>query len=284
MPVLSRRGFKGRRRLEEGKSTSAVSEIRLPRQAIEAESGVITCPPVKLCRHMSLRYVSRNLVLPPEIRRPDCAPAAMNQEYDFLFNILIIGSSSVGKTCLLVRFVDQDFQVNNMSTVQIDCRKRVVDLEGRKVLMNVVDTAGQERYQSITTCCYRGAHGVIVAYDVTDQNSFNNIGYWLKEVDLYAREDVCKLLVGCKSDQVADRTVEYHTAKAFADWRGLQLFETSARDGTNVDEAFMAIATEIMRRSPPPFRRAGQPDDPIRLGAQPPARRSCCFYRLFNRS
>ncbi|KAL1484959.1 hypothetical protein MTO96_032266, partial [Rhipicephalus appendiculatus] len=121
-----------------------------------------------------------------------------------------------------------------------------------------------------TPFCYRGAHGIIVAYDVTDQNSFNNLGFWLKEIDLYARDDVCKLLVGCKSDRTAERTVHYNTAKAFADYRGLQLIETSASDGSNVEEAFMAIAREIMRCSPPPARRRDQGRESVRLNADPP--------------
>lgn len=143
-------------------------------------------------------------------------------------------------------------------------------------MLHVVDSAGQERFQSVSTVCYRGAHGIILAYDVTDQNSFNNLGHWLNEINLYARGDVCKILVGCKNDCAAERAVQYYTAKAFADQRGLQLIETSARDGINVDEAFMAIAREIMRRSPLPLRGRELAICPAGGDTRPPAKNTCC--------
>ncbi|KAL3159544.1 hypothetical protein ABBQ38_009960 [Trebouxia sp. C0009 RCD-2024] len=110
------------------------------------------------------------------------------------------------------------------------------------------DTAGQERFRTITSSYYRGAHGIIVVYDVTDQESFNNVKQWLNEIDRYANENVNKLLVGNKSDLTTKKVVDYQTAKAFADEIGIPFLETSAKNATNVEQAFMTMAGEIKNR------------------------------------
>lgn len=205
----------------------------------------------------------------------------MNEEYDVVLNILIVGEKCVGKTALQLRFTDCAFTLNNRMTLGLDYRNKVIQLDGSRIMVVVVDTMGQERYHCISSLYYRGAHGIILAYDVTDQNSFNNLGYWMEQVNLYARGDVCKLLVGCKSDRTDARAVEYNTAKAFADQQGLQLIETSARNGTNVEEAFRAIAADIMQRSLPPTTGTASENDVVRLHRGSPANNqhgfnSCC--------
>lgn len=199
----------------------------------------------------------------------------MSKDYDCLINVVVIGNAGVGKTSLLLHFADRVFHVNCTTTIVADIRTRLVHIDARRIKMQIMDTAGQERYCGITSFYYRGAHGVLLAYDVTDENSFNSIIHWLQRVDLYGRENVCRILVGCKSDCGAQRTVQYRTAKAFADKHGLKLFETSSRDGTNVAEAFMAIAKEIMRCSPPPIC-PGPRGDVVRLSEQPPKKKKCC--------
>ncbi|KAG4930454.1 hypothetical protein JHK82_047525 [Glycine max] len=156
--------------------------------------------------------------------------------FDYLFKLLLIGDSGVGKSCLLLRFA--------------------------------WDTAGQERFRTITSSYYRGAHGIIVVYDVTDQESFNNVKQWLNEIDRYASENVNKLLVGNKCDLTANKVVSSETAKAFADEIGIPFMETSAKNATNVEQAFMAMAAEIKNRMasqpvnnarPPTVQIRGQP-------------------------
>jgi Ras-related protein Rab-1A len=110
------------------------------------------------------------------------------------------------------------------------------------------DTAGQERFRTITSSYYRGAHGIIVVFDVTDQESFNNVKQWLNEIDRYANESVNKLLVGNKSDLGSKRQVEHAVAKAYADEIGVPYIETSAKNATNVEQAFMTMAAEIKNR------------------------------------
>lgn len=110
------------------------------------------------------------------------------------------------------------------------------------------DTAGQERFRTITSSYYRGAHGIIVVYDVTDADTFSNVKQWLQEIDRYACEGVNKLLVGNKSDLVNKKVVEYGAAKEFADGLGISMLETSAKNATNVEQAFLTMAKQIKDR------------------------------------
>jgi len=114
--------------------------------------------------------------------------------------------------------------------------------------LQIWDTAGQERFRTITSSYYRGAHGIIVVYDITNQETFNNVQKWLQEIDRYACENVHKLLVGNKSDLVNERKVPFETAKEFADQLNLIFLETSAKNSTNVEEAFINTARKIYEK------------------------------------
>jgi small GTP-binding protein len=172
----------------------------------------------------------------------------MNPEYDYLFKLLLIGDSGVGKSCLLLRFADDTYTESYISTIGVDFKIRTIDLDGKTIKLQIWDTAGQERFRTITSSYYRGAHGIIVVYDVTDQESFNNVKQWLQEIDRYASESVNKLLVGNKSDLTAKKAVEYTKAKEYADSLNIPFLETSAKNSTNVEQAFMTMATEIKSR------------------------------------
>ena len=162
--------------------------------------------------------------------------------------MLLIGDSGVGKSCLLLRFADDTYTESYISTIGVDFKIRTVDLDSKVMKLQIWDTAGQERVRTITSSYYRGAHGIIVTFDVTDQESFNNVKQWLSEIDRYANENVNKLLVGNKSDLEEKRVVDKATAQAFADEIGIPYIETSAKNATNVEEAFMTMAGEIKNR------------------------------------
>ncbi|XP_073115012.1 ras-related protein RIC1 isoform X2 [Elaeis guineensis] len=184
----------------------------------------------------------------------------MNPEYDYLFKLLLIGDSGVGKSCLLLRFADDSYLESYISTIGVD----------------FWDTAGQERFRTITSSYYRGAHGIIVVYDVTDQESFNNVKQWLSEIDRYASDNVNKLLVGNKCDLDANRVVSYETGKAFADEIGIPFLETSAKDATNVEKAFMTMTAEIKNRmASQPAMDASRPAT-VQMRGQPVAQKSSC--------
>ena len=169
-------------------------------------------------------------------------------EYDYLFKLLLIGDSGVGKSCLLLRFADDTYTESYISTIGVDFKIRTIDLEGKTIKLQIWDTAGQERFRTITSSYYRGAHGIIIVYDITDKDSFTNVKQWLTEIDRYACENVNKLLVGNKSDLADKRRVSTDEAKAFADELGMKCLETSAKESTNVEQSFMVMAGEIKER------------------------------------
>jgi len=178
--------------------------------------------------------------------------STINPEYDYLFKLLLIGDSGVGKSCLLLRFADDTYTESYISTIGVDFKIRTIELEGKTIKLQIWDTAGQERFRTITSSYYRGAHGIIVVYDVTDQESFNNVKQWLQEIERYACETVNKLLVGNKSDLTTKKVVDWTTAKEYADSLAIPFLETSAKNATNVEQAFMTMAAEIKNRVGPP--------------------------------
>jgi len=172
----------------------------------------------------------------------------MNSDYDYLFKLLLIGDSGVGKSCLLLRFADDTYTESYISTIGVDFKIRTIQLDGKTIKLQIWDTAGQERFRTITSSYYRGAHGIIVVYDTTEMESFNNVKQWLHEIDRYATEGVNKLLVGNKSDLVAKRQVDTAAAKELADGLSIPFLETSAKSADNVERAFMTMASEIKGR------------------------------------
>ncbi|KAF0976200.1 hypothetical protein FDP41_004875 [Naegleria fowleri] len=169
----------------------------------------------------------------------------MNPEYDYLFKLLLIGDSGVGKSCLLLRFADDTYTDSYISTIGVDFKIRTIELDGKTIKLQIWDTAGQERFRTIY---YRGAHGIIIVYDVTDQDSFSNVKQWLSEIDRYASDNVNKLLVGNKCDLTSKKQVDRSTAEEFAKSLNIPFLETSAKNSTNVEQAFMTMAAEIKNR------------------------------------
>lgn len=176
--------------------------------------------------------------------------AAVKRDYDYLFRLVLIGDSGVGKSCLLLRFADDNFTDSYISTIGVDFRFRTININSnginRTVKLQIWDTAGQERFRTITSAYYRGADGIIMVYDVTHQETFDHVEEWLSEVDRYANEGTSKLLVGNKAD-LPDKVVSEETAQKFADKLGIPFLETSAKTSTNVDNTFMTMASELIK-------------------------------------
>lgn len=154
----------------------------------------------------------------------------------------------VGKSCLLLRFCDDSFTPSFITTIGIDFKIRLVDLDGKKIKIQIWDTAGQERFRTITTAYYRGAMGIMLVYDVTDERSFNNIRNWIRNIDQYASEGVNKILIGNKCDNLERRVVDRERGAELAREYGLKFIETSAKTGINVEEAFLTLARDIKKR------------------------------------
>ncbi|XP_071837934.1 ras-related protein Rab-10-like [Apostichopus japonicus] len=170
--------------------------------------------------------------------------------YDLLFKLLLIGDSGVGKTCILFRFSDDTFNTTFISTIGIDFKIKTVELQGKKIKLQIWDTAGQERFHTITTSYYRGAMGIMLVYDITQEKTFENIAKWLRNIQEHANEDVEKMLLGNKCDMEDKRMISKERGETIAKENGIKFMETSAKSNINVETAFMTLAEDILKKYP----------------------------------
>ncbi|KAI1303881.1 GTP-binding protein [Mortierella claussenii] len=168
--------------------------------------------------------------------------------YDYLIKLLLIGDSGVGKSCLLLRFSDDSFTPSFITTIGIDFKIRTIELDGKRIKLQIWDTAGQERFRTITTAYYRGAMGILLVYDVTDERSFSNIRNWFSNIEQHASEGVNKILIGNKCDMPDKKVISKDQGQALADEFGIKFLETSAKSNICVEEAFFSLARDIKKR------------------------------------
>ncbi|KAF8228647.1 ras-domain-containing protein [Tricholoma matsutake] len=167
--------------------------------------------------------------------------------YDYLFKVVLIGDSGVGKSNLLSRFTRNEFNLESKSTIGVEFATRSINVDGKTVKAQIWDTAGQERYRAITSAYYRGAVGALLVYDIAKHATYVNVTRWLKELRDHADSNIVIMLVGNKSDLKHLRAVPTDEAKAFSTENGLSFIETSALDASNVESAFQTILTDIYR-------------------------------------
>ncbi|AMD22442.1 HGR103Wp [Eremothecium sinecaudum] len=166
-------------------------------------------------------------------------------DYDYLFKIVLIGDSGVGKSNLLSRFSSNEFNVNSKSTIGVEFATRTIEVEGKSVKAQIWDTAGQERYRAITSAYYRGAVGALIVYDISKSSSYENCNRWLTELRENADENVAVALIGNKSDLSHLRAVPTDEAKTYAQENQMLFSETSAMNAENVDQAFTELVVAI---------------------------------------
>ncbi|CAL1612223.1 unnamed protein product [Knipowitschia caucasica] len=171
--------------------------------------------------------------------------AAREEEYDYLFKVVLIGDSGVGKSNLLSRFTRNEFNLESKSTIGVEFATRSLQVEGKTVKAQIWDTAGQERYRAITSAYYRGAVGALLVYDIAKQLTYENAQRWLKELQDHADSNISIMLVGNKSDLRHLRAVPTDQARGFSEANGLCFLETSALDSSNVELAFQTVLTDI---------------------------------------
>ncbi|XP_058419584.1 ras-related protein Rab-8A isoform X2 [Diceros bicornis minor] len=169
----------------------------------------------------------------------------MAKTYDYLFKLLLIGDSGVGKTCVLFRFSEDAFNSTFISTIGIDFKIRTIELDGKRIKLQIWDTAGQERFRTITTAYYRGAMGIMLVYDITNEKSFDNIRNWIRNIEEHASADVEKMILGNKCDVNNKRQVSKERGEKLALDYGIKFMETSAKANINVENAFFTLARDI---------------------------------------
>ncbi len=157
-----------------------------------------------------------------------------------------MGNSNVGKSSLFLRFVDDIWNDTFVPTIGVDFKIKTFDIDEKKIKMQIWDTAGQERFKNIIASYYRGAHGILLIYDVTDKDSFKNLSNWIIEIEKNSSKQVLKVLIGNKTDLEDKRVVTYNQGKEFADTYGLKYIETSAKKNLNVNEAFETLGRELI--------------------------------------
>jgi len=169
------------------------------------------------------------------------------EDYDYLFKVVLIGDSGVGKSNLLSRFTRNEFSLESKSTIGVEFAARSVSVDGKSIKAQIWDTAGQERYRAITSAYYRGAVGALLVYDITRHVTFENVERWYKELKDHTDVNIVVMLVGNKSDLLHLRAVSVEEGQSFAEREGLYFMETSAMDSTNVENSFIQVLTQIYR-------------------------------------
>jgi Ras-related protein Rab-1A len=200
---------------------------------------------------------------------------AEETNYENIYKILLIGDSGVGKSCLLLRYTDNTFSDNFISTIGVDFKIKTIQLDGQTVKLQIWDTAGQERFKTITSSYYRGSHGIFVVYDITDIVSFNNIRVWIEEIKKYTSgESIQLFLVGNKKDQEANRAVETLQGQEMADQLGAKFLETSAKERVNVDQIFIELTRSLKKSN---LYHITPKSDTVRVGQSKPIEEEQCW-------
>ncbi|XP_010442212.1 PREDICTED: ras-related protein RABA4c-like [Camelina sativa] len=170
-----------------------------------------------------------------------------NQKIDYVFKVVLIGDSAVGKSQLLARFSRNEFSIESKATIGVEFQTRTLEIDHKTIKAQIWDTAGQERYRAVTSAYYRGAVGAMLVYDITKRQSFDHVARWLEELRGHADKNIAIMLIGNKTDLGSLRAVPTEDAKEFAQRENLFFMETSALDSNNVEPSFLTVLTEIYR-------------------------------------
>ena len=172
------------------------------------------------------------------------------KDYDYIFKIVLIGDTCVGKSCILVRFSDDIFNDSYVTTIGVDFRFKTMVVNNKVAKIQIWDTAGQERYRSITTAYYRGAAAIIICCDCTNKESFNNINNWIEEIGKYTDKDsVDKIVLMNKCDLVEERCIDKNEINKFEKESGIKVLEVSAKTGEGIDKAFEYVIAKLIDKN-----------------------------------
>ena len=169
-----------------------------------------------------------------------------NESYDQKIKIMVIGESLVGKTALITRYTNNSFSGTYLTTVGIDFQTKLLNINDKTIKVELWDTAGQERFRNIAKNYFQSSDGFLIVYDITSKSSFEKLSFWNEQVNLNAPENTKYIIVGNKKDLEEKREVKIEEGENFAKENKVKFYETSAKDGSNVNEVFELLAKEIV--------------------------------------
>ena len=169
--------------------------------------------------------------------------------FSVFFKILLIGDLGVGKSCVILRYVEGDFPGNIMSSIGVDFKTKQIELDDHSIKMQIWDTAGHEKFRTITTSYYKSAQAIIILYDITQKSSFEHIRNWITEIDKFGKQGVLKVIVGNKLDLENNRKISKEDAENLALKYGVKLWEVSAKDNTNIEEMFVDTIRTLLEKN-----------------------------------
>ena len=178
------------------------------------------------------------------------------------FKFLVLGEQRIGKTCLIERYVNRSFNANYIATIGMDIRIKKLEINKTDVNISITDTAGQERFRSITKMFYKGADGILVGFDLTEPNTLEQVNYWIGQIEANKTKDypLSLVLFGNKCDDKENIKVKEEDIKKMREKYKLEYFETSAKDGTNVQAIFEHL-TKITLKQRGLLKQFGLPDN-----------------------
>ena len=169
-------------------------------------------------------------------------------EYDFLFKLIIVGDSNVGKTNIMSKYIHNQFNYTSKATIGVEFGTKIVKIDNKKIKAQIWDTAGQERYKSITSAYYKGAKGALIVYDITNKYTFESVDKWVQDLNSFGDKNLTLLLVGNKSDLEDKRQITKEEGEEKAKSFNLGFIETSACSGDNIDQAFDIMLKEVLKK------------------------------------
>lgn len=168
-----------------------------------------------------------------------------HRKYDFLFKVLLLGEAAVGKTCILMRYIRNEFSKEQIMTLGVDFMKKNLMIQNEKVVLQLWDTAGQDRFSAVTKQLFKGAQAVVLVYSITDQVTFDKVKYWMNQIEQQVGKSITKVLVGNKCDMEDQRKVKLDDAKKIAEENNFGFFESSAKNNINIEPIFNYLVEEL---------------------------------------
>ena len=199
--------------------------------------------------------------------------------FDEKVKLMIIGETRTGKTSLISRYCKNEFSGSvYMSTMGIDFQIKNLEMNSKKIRLQIWDTAGQERFRNIAKNYFQSSDGFVIVYDIANLESFQTLDYWVEEIKSNSQELSKMILVGNKCDIIQERQVKKEEGKEYAKKKNMKFYEISAKDGTNVNKAFDTLLKDILNSYSPSelMKKRGSKMLSVPILVQPQKKSSCC--------